>query len=126
MPLKRLRFLVTSVSPWSIAVAARNINQNIAVDQIGHVGVEGVASGAKIAPKLADIFDAVAKVGPVLPHAVKSETGNRRTLALEMHGAGGYANLNKTPLADLYILEGLENAIFILCSDGHRFASGAL
>ena len=63
-----------------------------------------------------DVFHTVADVGPVLPHAVECEIPNRAGFALEAVGARRYANLNNRPFDDTHILEGLEDAIFILCT----------
>src|SRR5271157_4494985 len=86
----------------------------------------GGSSTREITPKIADVFHAVGDVGPVLPHAVECEITNRAGLALEVVGARRYTNLNNCPFDDPHILEGLEDAIFILCADGHGLASGTL
>ena len=79
----------------------------------------------KIATKIPDVFDAIADVGPVLPHAVERKIPNRARFALEAVGVRRYANLDNGPFADAHILEGLEDAIFILCSDSHELTCGA-
>ena len=70
------------------------------------------------------MFYAVADVGPVPPHAVETRFTNRRGLDLETVSVRGHANLNKGPLGDVHMLEGLENAVFVLCSDGREEPSG--
>ena len=57
-------------------------------------------SAPKIAPKAADVFDAVADVAPVLPHAVERKIPNRAGFVLEAVGVPRYANLNNGPLAE--------------------------
>src|SRR5215471_10319548 len=83
-------------------------------------------SAAKLAPKLADIIDAIADVGPVLPHAIEGEIRNRAGFVLETVAVGRYANLNNRTFADADAFEGLEDATFVLRLDGHGLAHGAL
>ncbi len=79
-------------------------------------------SAPKITPKIADVFDAIPDVCPVLPHAVERKIPDRAGFVLEPVGVRRYANLHNGPFADTHILKGLEDAIFILCSDGHGLA----
>ena len=83
-------------------------------------------SAPKITPKIADVFDAIPDVCPVLPHAVERKIPDRAGFALEAVGVRRYTNLHKGSFADAHILKGLEDAILILCSDGHGLAYGTL
>ena len=103
-----------------------NVDQDIAIDQVGHVTWWRKLSASKITSKTVDVFHAVDDVAPVFPYAVECEIPNRAGFALEAVSTRRYANLNNRPFDDAHILEGLEDAIFILCGDGHRLATGTL
>jgi len=77
------------------------------------------SSAPKITPKITDVFDAIAKVGAVLPHAVECKIPDRARFALKAVSVRRYANLTEGPFVKGHIFEWRKDAIFILCSDGH-------
>ena len=65
-------------------------------------------SASKTAPKIADVFDTVADIGPVLPHAKERKIRNRAGSVLEAAANGRYADLSSGPFADPHVLKGLK------------------
>jgi hypothetical protein len=77
-------------------------------------------SASNITPELVDVFDAVADVGPILPHTVKREIPHGPDVVRGTVGRGRQANLDNGSLGETYILQRLEHAIFVFGSNGHR------
>ena len=60
-----------------LRVAARNVNQDVAIDQERHaIHRAALESAVEFAAKPVDVFDAVGHVVAVLPHAGEGRIGN--------------------------------------------------
>jgi len=104
-------------------LTTRNVNQDIAVDQVGHVSVLGERSDPKVTLKIGNVFDAVADVGPVLPHAVERKIPKRAGFALEAVAYGGTRTSTMVPSLILTSSRGLKTpssyfAVMVMDSPG--------
>ena len=65
------------------------------------------------------MFDAIADVGTVLPHAVERKIPNGGGFGLQAVGARREPHLDDGSFLDGHFLKGLKDAFLVLCSDRH-------
>src|SRR5215469_13859567 len=73
------------------------------------------------APKITDVFDTIANVSAILPHAIEGKIPNRAGFGFEALGVRWNMYLDYGSFVDGHVLKGLEDAVLVLCRNSHGF-----
>src|SRR6516165_670729 len=89
--------------------------------KVSGVSGEKGAIAPNIAPKTADVLDAVADISAIFPHPTEGKVPNRAGSCPEAVGVRRHMDFDNSSFVHGHVRKRLEDAIFVLCRDDHGF-----